>query len=387
MSVGIFLALSFSGLSFYVIMATARICKLFFRPGGGGCSFAGSCPNAGKAGCQLVDIEDIVAGGAAGRGCSALKAGKRPYSVRVEVSQTDAPPKLVTPEAVPSCYQKPLEEAHPSLVPFNSTAGREMFGNALGSGMLNGSYWNLAENYTTQSEPAFCALTSLCMALNSLGVDPKRRAWPDDLRVPWRWFTETSLLGCCDKHSGLERIRRDGLPLHEVARLASCNAKYVEQRYAASSESVCGLAAAMEQNGVVTGHGVEDSRNLHTGLILEEDELRKDILRVCAEVDSAHAFEQPNTAGSRQRMIASFSRASLGQTGEHGHFSCVGAYDDQNDMALVMDVARFKYFPFWAPVGLLFEAMKPFDSDSKLPRGYLVVSNSDKHASLPHAAA
>ena len=59
---------------------------------------------------------------------------------------------------------------------------------------MDGSYWDLGENYSTQSEPSFCALTSLVMALNSLGIDPKRKAWSTKPEIPWRWYTENSLL-------------------------------------------------------------------------------------------------------------------------------------------------------------------------------------------------
>jgi hypothetical protein len=43
------------------------------------------------------------------------------------------------------------------------------------------------------------------------------------------------------------------------------------------------------------------------------------------------------------------SRPSLGQTGA-GHFSPIAAWHDASDMALVLDTARFKYPPFWAPI-------------------------------------
>lgn len=60
----------------------------------------------------------------------------------------------------------------------------------------------------------------------------------------------------------------------------------------------------------------------------------------------------------------------LGQTGT-GHFSPIGAYDESNDMVLVMEVARFKYFQFWCPTSLLYESMMSVDVDTGKPRGYL----------------
>jgi glutathione gamma-glutamylcysteinyltransferase len=40
-------------------------------------------------------------------------------------------------------------------------------------------------------------------------------------------------------------------------------------------------------------------------------------------------------------MVTSYSRKVLGQTGD-GHFSPVGGYCAQEDMVLILDVARFK---------------------------------------------
>jgi len=45
-------------------------------------------------------------------------------------------------------------------------------------------------------------------------------------------------------------------------------------------------------------------------------------------------------------LIASYDRASLGQTG-NGHFSPIGGYHMERDLVLVLDVARFKYPPHW----------------------------------------
>ena len=42
-------------------------------------------------------------------------------------------------------------------------------------------------------------------------------------------------------------------------------------------------------------------------------------------------------------------------------------------MALVLDVARFKYPPHWVPLKLLWEAMDTVDGDSSRPRGYVFV--------------
>lgn len=46
-----------------------------------------------------------------------------------------------------------------------------------------------------------------------------------------------------------------------------------------------------------------------------------------------------------------FYRTSLGQTGT-GHFSPAAAYHKPSDSALILDIARFKQPPYWAPAGV-----------------------------------
>lgn len=73
-------------------------------------------------------------------------------------------------------------------------------------------------------------------------------------------------------------------------------------------------------------------------------------------------------------VSVNFDRQGLHQEGG-GHHSPIGAYDEGTDRVLVLDVARYKYPPWWAPLPELFQAMgdpkepNPFDT----PRGYLVV--------------
>jgi hypothetical protein len=55
--------------------------------------------------------------------------------------------------------------------------------------------------------------------------------------------------------------------------------------------------------------------------------------------------------------------------------SCCGI---GRDLALIMDVARFKYPPHWVPVTTLFEAMKKIDPETGKSRGFYVMSRSDK---------
>lgn len=199
-------------------------------------------------------------------------------------------------------------------IAFSSPEGREVFAAALAAGGLGG-YFPLAEQFHTQADPAYCGLGSLVVALNALAIDPGR-LW----KGPWRWFGE-ELLDCCVP---LEEVRRRGLDLDELACLARCNGATVK------------LARAEETNLPAWREALAAAA---TGTVV---------------------------------LIASYDRASLGQTGS-GHFSPVGGFHASRDLALLLDVARFKYPPHWVSAEKLWRAMHPHDPSTGRPRGWLTL--------------
>ena len=211
-------------------------------------------------------------------------------------------------------YRRPLPAGQ---IPFASDEGRAIFREAMASGGLEG-YFALAEQFHTQSEPAFCGLGTLVVALNALAVDPGR-VW----RGPWRWYGE-EMLDCCEP---LERVRERGLTLGQLACLARCNGAGVELRRAGET-SVAAFSAELTSVAGTVGGKV---------------------------------------------LVASYARTELDQTGE-GHFSPIGGYHAGRDLALVLDVARFKYPPHWVPVQRLFEAMCSIDPASGRTRGWLLLT-------------
>lgn len=217
-----------------------------------------------------------------------------------------------------SLYKRPLPD---SQIPFSSPPGRLLFQEALLAGSMN-SYFPLAEQFHTQFEPTYCGVSSLVMVLNALQVDPKR-LW----KGVWRWFSE-DVADCCQQ---LDVIDKAGMTLTALATLARCNGLDAHVAHASS----------------------------HTESL---EEFRKHIVRISrAPVGDGRLDEV---------MVLSYSRASLGQTGD-GHFSPLGGYHAAQDVVLLLDVARFKYPPHWVPLPLLWQAMQAIDSETGLPRGYL----------------
>src|SRR5438045_713599 len=127
-------------------------------------------------------------------------------------------------------YRRPLPS---DAIAFSSPEGREVLVEALAIEGLNG-YFRLAEQFHTQSDPAFCGLGSLVVALNALAIDPGR-LW----KGPWRWFAE-DLLDCCVP---LSEVRERGLDLDELTCLARCNGADVELERAADADLAAWRAA------------------------------------------------------------------------------------------------------------------------------------------------
>eukprot|EP00698_Gefionella_okellyi_P016080 TRINITY_DN4578_c0_g2_i12.p2 TRINITY_DN4578_c0_g2~~TRINITY_DN4578_c0_g2_i12.p2 ORF type:complete len:248 (-),score=53.32 TRINITY_DN4578_c0_g2_i12:1034-1777(-) len=59
-----------------------------------------------------------------------------------------------------------------------------------------------------------------------------------------------------------------------------------------------------------------------------------------------------------------------------GHYSPIGGYHAERDLVLVMDVARFKYPPYWCPLALLWESMTVKDAVTNKSRGFVLLKNN-----------
>ncbi|KAG5514617.1 hypothetical protein RHGRI_035872 [Rhododendron griersonianum] len=212
----------------------------------------------------------------------------------------------------------------PPAIDFASSEGKQLFLESIQSGTMEG-FFKLISYFQTQSEPAYCGLASLAMVLNALSIDPGRK-W----KGPWRWFDE-SMLDCCEP---LEKVKATGISFGKLVCLAHC-----------------------------AGAKVEAFRTNQSTI----NDFRKYIM-ACSTSDNCH-------------VISSYHRGTFKQTGT-GHFSPIGGYHAGKDMALILDVARFKYPPHWVPLKLLWEAMNTVDEASGRPRGYVLMYASASETSI-----
>jgi glutathione gamma-glutamylcysteinyltransferase len=216
---------------------------------------------------------------------------------------------------MPSFYRRTLPD---DLVDFSSPVGKQMLRRSLDAGTAE-AFFRLIANLHTQGEPSWCGLGTLVTVLNALQIDPGR-TWKGD----WRWFGE-ELLDCC---TSLEQATTNGLTLQELATIAHCNGAHVDRHFA-TPDSLLDFRTAVQR---------------------------------CVTQD-------------HQALIIGYHRAGLQQTGS-GHYSPIGAWDAQTDHVLILDVARFKYPPHWAPLQRVWQAMTRLDETSGQPRGWLTLRAS-----------
>ena len=167
------------------------------------------------------------------------------------------------------------------------------------------------------------------MVMNALGVDPRRR-WKDEDGPGWRWWSDTMFVsGPCSP--SLESLKANGVSLDELGKLAA-----------------------------TSGAEVSVHRPTDEGTTI--DNFRSTILSAVRMEEEAF-------------LITSFCRASLGQTGG-GHFSPIGAYHESTDSVLVLDVARFKYPPYFVQLQDLWTATEEVDEATGQTRGWLRLAAS-----------
>ncbi|CAN7124302.1 unnamed protein product [Brassica rapa subsp. narinosa] len=224
--------------------------------------------------------------------------------------------------ATAGLYRRSLPS--PPAIDFSSAEGKKIFSEALQKGTMEG-FFRLISYFQTQSEPAYCGLASLSVVLNALSIDPGRK-W----KGPWRWFDE-SMLDCCEP---LEVVKAKGISFGKVVCLAHC-----------------------------TGAKVEAFRTNQTTIA----DFRNFVIK-CSSSENCH-------------LISSYDRGVFKQTGS-GHFSPIGGYNAERDMALILDVARFKYPPHWVPLKLLWEAMDSIDQSTGKRRGFMLISRPHREPGL-----
>jgi len=203
------------------------------------------------------------------------------------------------------------------------------------------NYPAIAASYTTQVTQAFCGVASSITVLNASRA-PKPLTDP---YKPYPYFTQCNIFnGNARSHLALDTVSNEGLTLAQATFLLNAQK---------------GVRATCFHAGPAGGP------------VIHQDVPDCDVRRSAAQFRSTarQVLNRP-----QRYLLVNFSRATLSDDNTGGgHFSPLAAYSGRGDALLVMDVARYKYPPFWVDTDLLWQAMATTDTSSGRHRGYIVV--------------
>lgn len=184
-------------------------------------------------------------------------------------------------------------------------------------------YWQLIPNFTTQQTQSYCGVASAITVLNAMPVQKP----VDPAYQPYAYYTQNNFFSpAVSQVIDAQTVLRQGMTRDEMAQ-------------------------ALERQGV-------KARSI-AGDTLDASALR--------------TLLQSALGDDGQFVLVNFLRQRLGQAGS-GHWSVLAAYDAQSDRVLVLDVARFKYEPWWVTVSALQQAMDTLDTTSNKARGLVIVA-------------
>ncbi len=184
------------------------------------------------------------------------------------------------------------------------------------------AYWPLSAQFETQKSQAYCSVASSVIVLNALGVDrPATSLYPD-----YPYFTQQDFFVRVDPRvASPAGVEREGMTLEQLAQ-------------------------------VLKGFGVDVATFPAAAMTLEQF---RNLLQ--ESLQQASSF-----------LLMNYDRRVIGEIGG-GHWSPLAAYHPASDSVLILDVARYKYPPVWAPLKDLWAAGKSPDSVSGTSRGLLIV--------------
>jgi len=203
------------------------------------------------------------------------------------------------------------------------------------------NYAAVAASFTTQVTQAFCGVASSITVLNA-SMAPKPLTDP---YKPYPYFTQCNIFNAkALSQLDLNTVSNEGLTLAQATFLLNAQT---------------GVRATCYHAGPADGPAI----------LQDVPDCR--IARSAAEFRSTarYVLDQPE-----RYLLVNFSRATLSDDNTGGgHFSPLSAYNGRADDLLVMDVARYKFPPFWVDTDLLWKAMATTDTSSGRHRGYIVV--------------
>jgi glutathione-S-conjugate glycine hydrolase len=210
------------------------------------------------------------------------------------------------------------------VIAFDSPEGEALL---LGAEARN-DYFPLSMHFANQINPAYCGPASISMVLNALDI-PRPAS---DMTVGLGLFDQENMF----------------TPAVDAVKPASA---ILSPPYGMTLDDVGRVLAAHDLKVDVVHAGDTDL-----------DTFRKTAI---SAIDDDDHF-----------VLVNYLRKAIGQEAG-GHISPLGAYDEDTDRFLILDVSRYKYPPVWVDAAALFGAMNTTDADNdNKSRGYVSVSRA-----------
>eukprot|EP00927_Polykrikos_kofoidii_P082180 TRINITY_DN8101_c0_g1_i5.p1 TRINITY_DN8101_c0_g1~~TRINITY_DN8101_c0_g1_i5.p1 ORF type:complete len:779 (+),score=162.44 TRINITY_DN8101_c0_g1_i5:187-2523(+) len=210
------------------------------------------------------------------------------------------------------------------LIALNTSIGARLL---LGAGKDLSAYFSITPHFEAQETQTYCGVATAVCQLNALNLDDRPT---DEAYRPFSYFTQGDFFNeCVEASVPKATVLTKGMTLLEWEKSVSCHGAKVKVSFASDSS--------------VTEFRRKARRALQAG----------------------------------DHVAINFARSGLGQSG-FGHFSPLGAYSENTDRFLILDVARYKFPPVWASAREIFRAMNTTDPDTGLSRGYALLLGGTK---------
>jgi len=254
---------------------------------------------------------------------------------------------------------------------FKSNESKKLLQESLQSNTAN-PFFELSDQFTTQTYGSYCGPTNISIILNSMGIDPQSVLFRN-----WRWYNESNIHGC-----DIESVHNHGMPITDLKYILDCN-KIKTRLYRPMCDNNSNYPYSIDINSL-------SDKNKYEKLLLYEDlskfkysTVKVSYLNKAIEKGENYIYFNlvneeffricvlSSTLYNNFYILCNIHRSQLGQEGG-GHYMPVMAYNLQYDYVLTFDCARFKYNSRWQKINILFNALNGIDRVTNNTRGYII---------------
>ena len=229
-------------------------------------------------------------------------------------------------------------------------------------------FFELIDQYCTQSDPAFCGSSNLMIILNTLKKDPNYK-W----KGIWRWYDDRNI-----KCMNVENVLDYGITLTQWGLLLKCNGisnfKIYRPMPNSNNFNLINILLNKYNNSLYDKIAYDNiSPILHT-----KDCKNKKINKINYNLCNEDFFKVASLSSclfNNFYLMCNLGRKALGQTGD-GHFTPIGAYHQNSNNGLLLESARFKYNSRWFKIPDIYNSLLTKDSFTDKERGFLLINKN-----------